>query len=57
VLNALASHGIQGGVDLSRNYPELGNALLVCATENRSSEDIATYASAMSTVLSGQRAA
>lgn len=57
VLNALAAQGIQGGVDLGRHFPELGNALLVCATENRSSEDVAAYASAMSTVLSGQRAA
>ncbi|HTP38654.1 MAG TPA: aminomethyl-transferring glycine dehydrogenase subunit GcvPA [Steroidobacteraceae bacterium] len=57
VLAALAAQGIQGGVDLARHYPELGHALLVCATENRSSEDVASYANALSTVLSGQRAA
>ena len=32
VLEALAKRGIIGGYDLSRHYPELGSALLVCAT-------------------------
>src|SRR5690606_12785604 len=31
VLDALAERGIVGGYDLSRHYPELGHALLVCA--------------------------
>ena len=47
VLEALAQRGIVGGYDLSRHYPELGNALLVCATETRTDEDIAAYAEAM----------
>jgi glycine dehydrogenase subunit 1 len=51
VLEALAARGIEGGFDLAVNYPELGPALLVCATEARSTEDIATYAAAMSEVL------
>jgi glycine dehydrogenase subunit 1 len=44
ILEALAAKGIAGGVDVSRQYPELGNALLVCATETRTSADIARYA-------------
>ena len=44
VLEALAQRNIVGGYDLSRHYPELGNALLVCATEMRTDEDIAAYA-------------
>ena len=40
-----------GGYDLSRQYPELGNALLVCATETRTSEDIQTYAKALAEVM------
>src|SRR4029453_5834363 len=33
VLDALAKRNIVGGLDLSKLYPELGNALLGCATE------------------------
>ena len=51
VLEALAQRGIVGGYDLSRQYPELGNALLVCATETRTDEDIAAYASALAEVM------
>jgi len=51
VLEALAQRGIIGGYDLSRQYPELGNALLICATETRTSEDIAAYAKALNEVM------
>ena len=37
VLAALAQRGIQGGLDLADYYPELGPALLVCATETKTS--------------------
>jgi glycine cleavage system P protein (glycine dehydrogenase) subunit 1 len=47
VLAELARRGIVGGFDLSNDYPELGNALLVCATETRSTEDIQKYADAL----------
>ena len=47
VLEHLASQGIAGGFDLSGDYPELGNALLVCATETKSKEDIALFGQAM----------
>jgi len=40
VLEALARRGIVGGHDLGRDYPELGSALLVCATETRTTADI-----------------
>jgi glycine dehydrogenase subunit 1 len=36
---------------LSRQYPDLGNALLVCATETRTDEDIAAYVAAMGEVM------
>ena len=52
VLDALAERGIVGGYDLSRHYPELGHALLVCATETRTAQDIERYASALREVLS-----
>jgi glycine dehydrogenase subunit 1 len=51
VLEALAQRGVIGGYDLSRCYPDLGNALLVCATETRTDEDIATYAKALAEVM------
>jgi glycine dehydrogenase subunit 1 len=51
VLEALAVRGVIGGYDLSRKYPELGNALLVCATEMRTAEDIAKYADALQDVM------
>ncbi len=44
LIEALAVEGIVGGHDLSRDYPELGPALLVCATETRTAEDIEHYA-------------
>ncbi len=51
VLEELAERDILGGYDLAREYPELGNAMLVCATETKTSEDIAAYVSAMREVF------
>lgn len=36
----LEKRGIIGGYDLSKHYPELGNAMLFCCTEKRTREDI-----------------
>jgi glycine dehydrogenase subunit 1 len=57
VLEALAARGIVGGCDLSIHYPALGNALLVCATETRTDDDIAAYAAALADVLKNAVAA
>jgi glycine dehydrogenase subunit 1 len=57
VLEALRGRGILGGLDLAAYYPELGNALLVCATETKSSADIERYRSAFSEALQKARAA
>ncbi len=51
VLAELARRGIVGGFDLSTDYPELGNALLVCATETRTAADIKAYADALAETL------
>ena len=51
VLEALASAGVLGGFDLSEAYPELGNALLVCATETRTQADLARYGTALADIL------
>ncbi|HXN09728.1 MAG TPA: aminomethyl-transferring glycine dehydrogenase subunit GcvPA [Steroidobacteraceae bacterium] len=57
VLAALAARGIQGGLDLAEYYPELGSALLVCATETKSTADIEAYAHALAEALPAVRAA
>jgi glycine dehydrogenase subunit 1 len=57
VLEALAAQGIVGGLDLSRDYPELGNALLACATETRTRADIEAYARALGRELGRAAAA
>ncbi len=50
-LEGLARRGIAGGYDLSRDYPELGSALLVCATETKTAADIDRYLEALDTVM------
>jgi len=54
VLEALAERDILGGLDISGFSPNLGNALLVCATETKTDEDIDAYVSAMREVLDTQ---
>jgi glycine dehydrogenase subunit 1 len=57
VLEALAARGIVGGYDLTPHYPALGPALLVCATETRTDEDIELYARALTETLKSVAAA
>jgi glycine dehydrogenase subunit 1 len=51
VLRSLAAHNILGGFDLGANYPELDPAILVCATELRTDEDIDAYAAKLARVI------
>jgi glycine dehydrogenase subunit 1 len=57
VLKSLEGQGVLGGFNLAEHYPELGPALLVCATETKTSEDIETYARALTEALKAARAA
>jgi glycine dehydrogenase subunit 1 len=57
VLKALAARGILGGLDLSPYYPELGSALLVCATETKTAADLERYRAALADVMQAARAA
>jgi glycine dehydrogenase subunit 1 len=57
VLRELETQGILGGFDLSGDYPELGSALLVCATETKTAGDIARYAAALGAAVQKVRAA
>jgi glycine dehydrogenase subunit 1 len=51
VIADLARRGIVGGIDISADYPDLGHALLVCATETRTPADIQAYADALTESL------
>ncbi len=51
VLPLLAEQGVLGGYDLSRLYPELGDALLVCATETKTDADLAAFGDALRQAL------
>ena len=57
VLRALAARGILGGLDLAPYYPELGPALLVCATETKTAADLERYRASLSEVMQAARAA
>ena len=49
---ALRERGVIGGYDLSRDYPELGDAALFCVTEAHAREDIETLVAALEEVVS-----
>jgi glycine dehydrogenase subunit 1 len=53
VLQALKAQGILGGLDLAGEYPELGHALLVCATETKEEGDLTRYSEALARILGG----
>jgi glycine dehydrogenase subunit 1 len=46
----LLQHGIIGGYDLGRDYPELQNTMLVCCTEKRTREEIDAFAEALKNI-------
>jgi glycine dehydrogenase subunit 1 len=52
VLTSMAEQGVLGGFDLQPHYPQLGNAILVCATETKTNEDLQRYVDALRHALS-----
>ena len=54
VLQALKAQGILGGLNLRQDYPDLGHALLVCATETKSEEDLMLYAGHLARIIGKQ---
>jgi glycine dehydrogenase subunit 1 len=56
VLDALAARDILGGYDLGADFPDLGNALLVCATETKTDADIGASVAAMREIFSAKPA-
>ncbi len=51
VLHGLARANIQGGFNINKFYPELGECLLICATETKTLKDIDAFAQQLSAVL------
>jgi glycine dehydrogenase subunit 1 len=51
IVERLAQENIVAGVALGEDFPELGDALLVCATETKTAADIDRFASAMAREL------
>lgn len=51
VLQTMKQQKILAGLDLQDHYPEIGNTLLVCATETKTSEDIQNYTLQLKKVL------
>jgi glycine dehydrogenase subunit 1 len=54
LLGSLAAHDILGGFDLGAEYPELDPALLVCATEMRTEEDMLAFRDKLALALSNE---
>lgn len=52
VLQAMADKGVLAGFYLGSYYPELADAILICATEMRTDEDIDQYKATLLEVLS-----
>ena len=52
VLDRMVGRGVSGGFDLQPHYPQLGNAILVCATETKTGEDLQRFVAALRHALS-----
>jgi glycine dehydrogenase subunit 1 len=55
MLRELAKSRIQGGYSLKSAYPELGECLLLCATETKTPEDIQLFAQQLSDMVEGSK--
>ncbi len=51
LLRELATQDLLGGYHLGRDYPELQNCILVCATETKNDSDIEEYARQLERIL------
>ena len=51
VLEQLLAQDIVGGIPLAKDFPELGDGLLVCATETKTQADIERFAEALERAL------
>jgi glycine dehydrogenase subunit 1 len=44
IMREMSSRSILPGVEINQDYPELGNVMLVCATETKTDADLQLYA-------------
>lgn len=51
VLVKMQAQGVLGGLDISAHYPQLGHAILVCATETKTPEDLQQFIVALKHAL------
>jgi len=51
IIEELSKQDIIAGVNLSENYPELGNVMSICVTETKTNKDIDSYVTALKAVL------
>jgi glycine dehydrogenase subunit 1 len=51
VIEAMSKRGYLAGIDLTIEYPELGNALLIALTEKRSKQEIDAYVESLEEVI------
>ena len=51
LIGAMAARGYLAGIDLTTDYPELGNALLIALTEKRSKQEIDSYVELVEEVI------
>jgi glycine dehydrogenase subunit 1 len=51
ILRSLAAQNVLGGYRLSDDFPELGEAILVCATELRTADEIDQYARQLARIM------
>ncbi|NTV96956.1 MAG: aminomethyl-transferring glycine dehydrogenase subunit GcvPA [Thiobacillus sp.] len=57
VLRALRAQGILGGYAVGRDYPELADTILFCATETKTAGDLERYGQQLERILSKRREA
>ena len=51
IMSELAELGIQAGFNLSSEYPELENTLLVCVTETKTAQDLRRYRDSLAGII------
>jgi glycine dehydrogenase subunit 1 len=51
----LSQHGVHGGKNISKEFPELGQTALYCVTEVQSKDDIDSLATGLGAILGAKR--